>query len=363
MKIATRRKKEKQLMELMKRATDQCSDGIVITNAKLDNDNAKILYTNNAFCNMTGYCYNELVGKSLLILHGPRTDPQILARRRIQLSEGHSFNGKLVKYRKDGSEFYSECDSAPVFSRNGEITHYIYIMRDVSKQVSTEKNKEKLVNVVSNEIKTPLTSIKGFIHILRKRINEQRFDKSGEYLTLIDSETERIIKLTNKLLKMTRFKTVGVVPNKKPCDLDITVRQVIKNIKFSSNAHKIKRRGKIGIVVSCDEERIREVLANLLTNAIKYSPSAKEVFVYVKKNNSHVLISVQDFGIGIPMNRQEVIFSRLTPTTNGHQSVSSGVGLYIASEIVKSHGGKIWVESTEGRGSIFTFSIPIASLS
>lgn len=362
MKLTTRRKKERKMLELMKRAADQSSDGIVITNAKLDDSHSKIVYTNKTFCHMTGYSPSELIGKSLLLLHGSKTDPKVLTHRREKLSAGEEFHGKIVKYRKDGSEFYNECDVAPVYNSENKITNYMYIMRDITKQVSMEENKVELVSVVSNEIKTPLTAIKGFVEILKKSIREQKYDKAGEYLTIIDSETDRVLELTRALLETNRIEALGFEPEKQLSNLDDVIRQVIKNVKITALSHKIKRRGKIKEEVNCDKDRIGLVITNLLTNAIKYSPDAKEVYVLVKKEHNSVTISVQDFGIGIPPEKQELIFDRYYRSSDSGNSKSSGLGLYIAAEIVRNHNGKIWVESSVGKGSVFSFSIPLTEI-
>jgi PAS domain S-box-containing protein len=360
MKIATRRKKEKNLLQLMKRATDQSSDGIIITNAKYSEERAKILYTNAAFCKTTGYSYSELVGKSLSKLHGPKSDPQVLAERRLKLSKGNSFSGKLIKYRKDGSEYYNECDASPVFDSNGNITNYIYIMRDISEKVSVENKKDELFSVVSHEIKTPLTAINGFVDILRHHINENSANKNKMYLGIIKNEVDRLVSLTNEMLETTRIKMSGVVPNKQPSDLDEVIRQAIKNIKITADVHKINRRGKVGELINCDKDRIKQVVTNLLTNAVKYSSQDRDVYVRIKTENSNAIVSVQDFGIGIPPNKQQRVFERFYRATDKNQSVSTGLGLYISAEIIRSHGGKIWVESTEGKGSTFYFSLPFS---
>jgi PAS domain S-box-containing protein len=359
MKTATRRKKEKHLLQLMKQATDQSSDGILITNAKHDEEKAKIVYTNGAFCRTTGYSYSELVGKTLSKLHGPKTDPQVLADRRKKLSAGKSFSGNVIKYRKDGSEFYNECDAAPVFDSKGNIVNYIYIMRDVSERVSVERKKEELFSVVSHEIKTPLTAINGFVDILKTHINENNTTKNRTYLEIIKNEVNRLVRLTNELLETTRIKTAGFEPCKEPSDIDEVIKQVIKNVKISADSHKIIRRGSIGELVNCDKDRIKQVVTNLLVNAIKYSPKAEEVYVRVKKENSNVIVDVQDFGMGIPVDQQERVFERYYRATDKNKAVSTGLGLYISAEIIRSHEGKIWVESSEGKGSTFSFALPL----
>lgn len=362
MKITTRKRKERRLLELIKNAADQSSDGILITNAKLNYHSQKILYVNKQFYALTGYKYPELIGKNIHRLLGSKTNPKIIARLRRNLSHGENFLGRMVNYRKDGSEFYMEWDISPVSAYEGKTTHFFSIVRDVSEQITTENGKQERIGIVGHELKTPLTSLKGLVAILKKHMVEENYSnkkKNIEYLALMESEVERLIGLTEELLNTTRRKTIGVRPDKQPCDLDCIIRQVIKNVKIAYNTHKIKRRGKIGTLVSCDKDRIMQVVTNLLTNAIKYSPNADQVFMTIERENNHAIIKIQDFGMGIPKEKQEKIFERFYRATDKNQSVSTGLGLYIASEIVRNHDGKIWVESTEGKGSVFSFSLPL----
>jgi PAS domain S-box-containing protein len=359
MKNTTRRKKERRLLDLVKIAADQCGDGIIITNASFDYNNPKILYANQEFCDMTGYILEEIIGKNTRLLQGPKTDLIILARLRMTLSAGKSFHGRTINYRKDGSEFYIEWDIAPIFNSEEKVTHFISIIRDITDEVSAKNSKDELVNVVSNELKSPLLSIKGFVDMLKYNLNERSEEKNNEYLAIITGEIDRLLRLADELLDTTETKIVGVQPDKKLCDLDDIVRQVIKNIKSTYSSHKIKRRGKIGSLVNCDKSRIRKVVTNLLTFAIKASPDGEHVCLNIEKENDQAVIRVQDFGQGIPDEQQETLFEQTFSPSHNTKSVNSDMELYIAADIVRNHDGKIWVESTEGKGSIFSFSLPL----
>jgi signal transduction histidine kinase len=130
-----------------------------------------------------------------------------------------------------------------------------------------------------------------------------------------------------------------------------------------SEKHKLILHGQIEPKVIGDPDRIRQVLINLITNAIKYSPQADRVDISSTIDGGSVIISVKDFGIGIPKSEQQKIFDRFyqASDTTGNTFPGLGLGLYISSEIIKRHNGKLWVESTPGKGSTFSFSLPIAS--
>jgi len=360
MKLGTRRKKEKKFLELLKAAADYCSDAITITAIKSNEFHREVVYANKAYSIMTGYKESEVLGKSMRVLQGLKTDPAIYIRLRKKLMASQSFHGKSIYYRKDRSEFYMEWDAAPIFDQEGRMTHFISVLRDITKKVTIEEAKDERIEVVSHELKTPLTAIKGFVEIMKRRAPDDVQSKTREYLDVIESEVERLILLTNELLETTQDKTSAVQPTKMPCNLDDVILQVVKNIRVTTRSHKIKRRGEIGTTVNCDRDRITQVLTNLLVNAIKYSPEASQVYLWVKRDEHHVIISIQDFGIGIAPEKQESIFKRFYRATDKKQAVSSGLGLYIASEIIRNHGGNIWVDSTEGKGSTFSFNLPLS---
>ncbi len=139
------------------------------------------------------------------------------------------------------------------------------------------------------------------------------------------------------------------------------IESIIADFQFTSKSHVINHFGSTGVEVLADRDRIIQVLINLITNAIKYSPKADKITVTTKKMGSKVEVCIQDFGPGIPKEEQEKIFERFFRSHNKAESNISGLGLglYISTEIIRRHRGKLWVESTKGKGSKFYFSLPI----
>ena len=149
--------------------------------------------------------------------------------------------------------------------------------------------------------------------------------------------------------------------NEECFDLGELVRETVHNLQAATQSHKILIEGEVHVQVSGDRDRIGQVLINLLTNAIKYSPQANKVMVSISKNASQAVVRVQDFGIGIAEAHQQRIFERFYQVGDPVERTfpGLGIGLYIAGEIVKRHKGRIWVESKKGKGSIFIFTLPL----
>ena len=139
------------------------------------------------------------------------------------------------------------------------------------------------------------------------------------------------------------------------------LKDITETLQYSTESHKIIRRGKLSTEVFADRERIGQVLMNFITNAIKYSPNANKIIITSKKTKEHITISVQDFGMGIPKEQQALIFERFFRSQGKEEKKIEGLGLglYIASEIVKEHNGKMWVDSNPRKGSTFHFTLPV----
>ena len=143
-------------------------------------------------------------------------------------------------------------------------------------------------------------------------------------------------------------------------DLHELTSEVVDEIQRLQKNQRIKLKSKANIKVFGDRQRIGQVLSNLIYNAIKYSPEDKKIKIQVMPNTRNVIVSVEDSGIGIPKNKQQNIFSKYYRTEKGQQKADGlGLGLYISKEIIKHHKGKIWVESEEGKGSKFSFTLPL----
>lgn len=222
-----------------------------------------------------------------------------------------------------------------------------------------EKRKDEFISIASHELRTPLTSIKGYIQLMNQYMKENK--KIGvlhSYILRMETEVKRLTQLVDNLLDTSKIQSDKLGLEKESFKLDSLTKEVIANIQ-KVTSHKIILKGKTKTQLFADKNRITQVLINLISNAIKFSPDANKIIVHLSQNKNNIEVSVEDFGMGIEEKNINKIFERFYQASSiKQQSSGLGLGLYIASDIVKKHGGKIWVKVKKGKGSIFTFSLP-----
>jgi len=192
----------------------------------------------------------------------------------------------------------------------------------------------------------------------RERL-EERLKADG--LNPVAAQVQKLTKLINDLLDLSKMQTGQLVYREERFDLDALVQEIVENIQGTTQTHHVLLEGQTLAEAFGDQDRIGQVLINLLNNAIKYSPQADRVMVRVTKDQNKALVSVQDFGIGIAKEHQHMIFERFYQVTDAAEKTypGLGIGLYISSEIVKRHGGQMWVESEKDEGATFHVTLPL----
>jgi signal transduction histidine kinase len=228
-------------------------------------------------------------------------------------------------------------------------------------QKKLEKRRDAFISMASHELKTPVTSIKLFAQALERQFRGAGDTKNARIFAKMNYQLDRLTKLIADLLDTSRSTTGKLELRKEPFRFDLFMKETVGALNIT-NSHKIILQGHVRRIVYADKDRIQQVITNLITNAIKYSPKSDEVIVLSSVRNSTVVVGVRDFGIGIAAEHQQKIFERFYRIDDkDKQYPGLGVGLYIASEIIYRHHGKIWVESTDGKGSTFFFTVPIKS--
>ena len=224
------------------------------------------------------------------------------------------------------------------------------------------KTEEEFLSAASHELKTPVTSINAFIQILQSIYPETSKETQTHYIvTRIKFQVDRLIRLMGDLLDATKIRSGKLKLNVEEVSLDKVVDNLIRDYSSPVTTHKIIKKGKCIGKVSCDKDRIEQVISNLLDNAIKYSPTSDNIIITTGTDKNNALFSVQDFGTGIEPESKNKIFDRFF-RAHGEDSgnlSSLGLGLYISADIIKRHNGNIWVDSEPGKGSTFHFSLPI----
>jgi signal transduction histidine kinase len=214
-------------------------------------------------------------------------------------------------------------------------------------------------------LRTPLSSIKGYSTMLLDYDKKLSHEEKQKYLKIIDLSTNRLLELIDQLLDMSRLDAGILSINKKPTKIDKLLQEVITEAQVRSSDHSFKLNLPANLPrLKIDARRIREVLENLISNAVKYSAANTEIKIVAQCDAHEILISVADKGIGIPKEELPKIFDRFFRSRRSQVEAKNGVGLglSICKRLVEAHSGRIWVESEDGKGSIFFFTLPIKNI-
>lgn len=238
---------------------------------------------------------------------------------------------------------------------------YQQSQKEIEARKALEKQKDDFIGMASHELKTPVTSLKGFTQVLQ--VMAERNEQPGyvDLLKKMDAQLNKLTDLIGDLLDVTKIESGRLHFNLTKFDFDQLVDDVVESLQLTTEKHVLIKQGKTGKTVYGDRDRIEQVMNNLISNAIKYSPHTEKIMVMSAVEDGLIQFCVQDFGIGIPKDKQEKVFEQFFRVSgpNTHTFPGLGLGLYISSEIIKRLGGRIWVNSNKGKGSTFCFSLPI----
>ncbi|GAC1685188.1 MAG: hypothetical protein NVS9B9_07270 [Ktedonobacteraceae bacterium] len=318
-------------------------------------------YVSPASRQVLGYAPEELLDVNAFdFVH-----PDDLALTYTEMEKAAEGTLAQVPYRfrhKDGHWIILETTGTALFDENGRASMMVFTSHDVTERIEAEQRKDAFISMASHELKTPVTSLKGFTNILHRRFRKQEDEQALVFLEKIDRQVNKLTKLINDLLDVSKIQTGKLTYQEEHVELVALVQEIIENVQGTTQTHTLHLEGASEVQVLCDKDRLGQVLINLLTNAIKYSPHAEHVVVRVAQDPEHAMVSVQDFGIGISPAHQEKIFEQFYQVTDPEEKTypGLGIGLYISSEIVKRHGGRLWVESRKGAGSTFHVTLPLA---
>jgi len=234
------------------------------------------------------------------------------------------------------------------------------LLEEIEYRKEAERKKDEFISIASHELKTPLTSVKGYVQLLERSIQKGDAETVKKHLKKAQVQLEKLNNLIADLLDISKIESGKLKFNKQNFAIDYLIENVIEVMHQSNPEFKIIKKGMANCEVFADEMRIEQVIVNFLTNAMKYSPGTDEIYITINVANDQLYIAVKDNGIGMLPEQQECVFDkfyRVEETSQRFQGL--GIGLYISSEIVKRHDGEIGVKSTYGQGSEFYFMIPI----
>ena len=330
---------------------------VIIWTSSVD---GKLDYVNRRWVEYTGFDVEESKTKQGELLH-----PDDLERSKIEwqtaLKEKRKYEAEFrLKRKDDGAYRWHHSQAIPFKDGYGNITAWIGTNIDIDDQKKELEKKDEFIGVASHELKTPLTSLKGYIQLMEFQDNLSEAAKI--YVTKATSSINKLQHLIDELLDASKIKAGKFKFQKQEFNLTELVSLIVENCTYMYPAYKINKELQEDIMVYGNDERIEQVLMNLINNAVKYSPHIKEITIRAEKNNEAAVVSVIDYGIGMVNSDQELVFERFY-RANVHESTMPGLGmgLYISSEIIKEHNGQINVKSKLNEGSVFSFSLPLAT--
>ncbi|MBI4605927.1 MAG: response regulator [Planctomycetes bacterium] len=260
--------------------------------------------------------------------------------------------------RADGTRVVLSINAAPLLDARGKPAGMVATATDITRRTEVDRLKDELVSTVSHELRTPLTSLQGFAEILLQRSLPP--ERQREFLTIIHGEAVRLSHLVNDFLDLQRIESGRQTYDFKMVELPALVEEALAPLRQGAKERSLRTELPGGLPrVWADPDRLRQVVTNLVSNAIKFSPGGGEVTIGARKEGDTVVVWVADQGVGIPRDALPRLFTKFyrveDEATRGVGG--TGLGLAIAKEIVEAHHGRIGVESEPGRGSTFSFSL------
>ena len=370
--ITKRKEIEGQLLKLS-RAVEQSPVSVVITSR-----DGTIEYVNPRFVEMTGYTLHEAVGQNPRILKTGAHDDDFYKNLWNTVLAGDLWQGEFCNRKKNGETYWEHALVAPVRDAKGEITHFVSIKEDITesrraaeelraaKEAAEAANRAKsdfLANM-SHELRTPLNSVIGFSGVLVKEFYGKLNEKQSEYVRYIGESGKHLLGLINDILDLSKVEAGKMKLEAAPVALTDVIQASVAMLKERAMKNDIRLSVEIGPgleeTIEADERKVKQILFNLLSNAVKFTPEGGSVTLAASKEEDAVHVCVADTGIGIKPEDMQKLFTEFTQleSTYTKKYDGTGLGLALTKKLVELHGGRIWVESEEGKGSRFYFTLP-----
>ncbi|MBC8035041.1 MAG: PAS domain S-box protein [Chitinophagaceae bacterium] len=309
------------------------------------------------------------------------------AINRVKRGRTARFQGRMATM--SGTYKWWDVMVSPIRGADGKTRQLLAVLRDITRLKEAEQEKQQMIvelknekekleenevrlnqlqqqkddfiSMASHELKTPITSIKAYGQVLENIFRQKEFIREADMLLKLNAQVDRLTNLIGDLLDVTKIQSGRLQFKEDYFDFNAVVNEVREEIQLTAPRHTITTRFKKSGTLYGDKERIAQVLTNLISNAIKYSPHANKVIVETSYGKDKVIVSLTDFGVGIAKSNQKRIFEQFYRVTGNNQNTfpGLGLGLYISAEIIKRSGGEIWLsDSKMGKGSTFSFSLP-----
>lgn len=260
-------------------------------------------------------------------------------------------------FRLYNNRYYSVVFT-PIKRENGKLDSVLIVLTDITDKIENEQRKNDFIGFATHELRTPLTNLKAYTQLGEKLYREGKIIESCEFYRKVNGFIEDLIKLVNELHDVTKYSSGKLVGEKQHVDISMLVSEVVDSYRVSYPHHHFHLEVERDMHVHADKQRLIQVISNYISNAVKYAPDSKEVVIKCEGTGSDVVVMVKDFGPGIPEESKPKLFDRFYRIKKYAKMEGLGLGLFLCKEIIEAHGGKVWVNSTEGNGAEFYFSLP-----
>jgi two-component system phosphate regulon sensor histidine kinase PhoR len=296
-------------------------------------------------------------------------EAKVIGQPLIEAVHDYEIDDMVKKCLKTAHEQTTQLDSATgrflrviaVPLTTGELTGALVLFQDLTEMRNLQTMRQEFVGNISHELRTPLAAIKAIVETLQGgAINDK--EAAMDFLNRLDAEVDGMTQMVAELIELSRIETGRIKLKLEPVNLNLLIEEVIARLNPQAERQQVLLLTELSSdlpPVPADRDRIQQVILNIVHNAIKFTPPGGKATVYAKPQKDTVTVSVADTGIGISKEDLPHIFERFFKADKSRSSSGTGLGLAIAKHIVQAHGGSIWVQSEEGKGSTFSFSLPV----
>jgi len=354
----SQQKQVEQQLQRLSMISSLTSNAVILTDVEGNTE-----WVNEAFTTLSGYLPQEILGKKPgLLLQGPQTDPKTRMYIQHCLLHDKQCHADVLNYRKDGTPYWVELEIKPMLDNQGNLINFMAIETDITERKKAEELKHTFILMVSHELKTPLSSISGALHLVMQ--DASLSEKQGQLLRIADSNCQRLLRLIQDILHIEQMESGSFPFHMAPVDLNALVAKAVEDNQPFASQFGVTFEVALpssSLQVQADQERLMQVLTNLLSNATKYSPKEGRVTIRVLPFSHSVRVEVEDQGPGVPKHAHHAVFEKFfqLPTPDQKQQKGTGLGLYLAHMIIQRHLGTMGIKSDQSKGACFYFELPL----
>ena len=340
---------------------ENSGDGVMLLDPE-----QRITRFNRSLSLMTGISAEEAVGQycnEVLHLRDHFSDQEMpeLVCPLDRCREGQRFSVEGDFVRDDSIRITLGITYSPLLDAEGQIVNIIANVRDITHFREAEEMKSTFISVISHELKTPVALIKGYAGTLRREDAHWDEETVRDSMAVVEEEADRLTQLIDNLLDASRLQAGEMQLSKTDVRLDYLAERLVSKFRTQSDQHTFELNFEEDFPpIQGDQERLNQVLSNLISNAIKYSPEGGTITVSGRYDPDQVFVAVTDQGIGIAASEHDRIFDRFyrVESALSRRTQGAGLGLFLVKSVVEAHGGRIWVSSKPGTGSTFVVALP-----